>query len=253
MTFHNSPNLFVDPDGESPISIFVKAVAKIGIKKATKQFVKRQIKKRLRAYMSKKWAKQLGKDALDFIDVTTSTEWYDYVIEIVPVVGDAYGAAKLGKQGYAVWRGVEKFKAVMESTSHIAKLAWKKLDVARGVLDKGSDRLKTLGKKLNDQGTHLGESDLAGAVKELFGLKSGFKANGKPFQHLKEVKDAIGGMSKTLKTLKKEISSGKFEGKALESAKGMYEAGSKQFNDVVRSYNSAVKKSNKLKDVKISK
>ncbi len=66
-TFHNNPNFYKDPDGESPISIFVKAVAKAGLKKAAKEFVEAQIKKRVTAYSSKAWGKQLFKDALDIL------------------------------------------------------------------------------------------------------------------------------------------------------------------------------------------
>src|SRR5690606_11183474 len=101
--FNNNPNFYIDQDGNSPISIFAKAALKQGIKKASKEFVEAQIKKRLTAYMSKGWAKQFVKDA-DALMETLDTEWWEYVIELVPVAGDAYGAYSLGKKGTALWK-----------------------------------------------------------------------------------------------------------------------------------------------------
>jgi RHS repeat-associated protein len=73
----NNPIVFIDPDGQSPISIFVKQAAKQGIKKAGKEFVHNQITKQLRNYASHNWGKQLIGDALNFIDHATKTQWLE--------------------------------------------------------------------------------------------------------------------------------------------------------------------------------
>lgn len=99
---HNNPIYYIDPDGESPISIFAKLAAKAGLKKAAKEFVETQVKKRLGNYMKYKWAKQLADDALTAIDLATSQAWWEYALEVVPVVGDAYGGYKLTDQGVKV-------------------------------------------------------------------------------------------------------------------------------------------------------
>ena len=53
--------------------------------------------------MSKGWAKQLAGDALDAIDLATTQSWWEYAIEVVPVVGDIYGGAQLTRSlGYTV-------------------------------------------------------------------------------------------------------------------------------------------------------
>jgi len=212
-TFRNNPNFWVDPDGESPITIFAKAVAKAGIKKAAKEGIEKMIKKRLKAYMSKSWAKQLGKDALNAIDLATSTAWWEYAIEFIPIAGDVYGAAKLGEQGYNVFKIVKKFESIGEWASKATGKAWKRLGPNK-LFGKGADKVADFSKKFNNQGSHLTESDLAGAVKEIYGLKSGVKANGTAFQHLKEVQDALRGMKTQMSSLKKQISNGAFEGDA---------------------------------------
>ncbi len=239
-TFRNNPNFWKDPDGESPISIFAKAVAKAGLKKAAKETVEKMIKKRLSAYMSKGWAKQLGKDALDAIDLATSTAWWEYAIEFIPIAGDVYGAAKLGEQGYAVYKITQKFESVGKWASTAAGKAFRKLGPNK-VTGKGSDLVSSFTKKFNNQADHLTESDLAGAVKEIYGLKSGVKASGKPHQHLKEVQDALGGMKTQINSLKKQISDGAFEGDALKAAQGVLNDVSKQYNEINNTLNSAKK------------
>jgi hypothetical protein len=238
--FNNNPNFYVDPDGESPISIFAKAVAKAGLKKAVKEAVEAAVKKRLAAYLSKGWAKQLGKDALDAIDIATSQSWWEYAIEVVPIAGDAYGAYKLGDQGYNAWKVVQRFERIAEWSSKAAGKAFKALG-SKNIVGKGADKVIDFTKKFNNQGSHLSESDLAGAVKEISGLKSGFKANGTPFQHLKEVNESLSGMQKQIGILKKEIKDGAFEGEALNAAKGILNDVTKQYNQISNTLNSAKK------------
>jgi len=243
--FLNNPIFFQDPDGESPISWFVKQVAKTGLKKAAKETIETAVKNRLKAYMNKSWAKQLGKDALDAIDVATSQSWWEYAIEFIPVAGDAYGAAKLGEQGYAVYKITQKFESAIEWSSKAAGRAFKKLGT-NNLVDKGADLVTDFTKKFNNQGSHLTEDDLAGAVKEIYGLKSGVKADGTPFQHLKEVQEALGGMGKQIESLKKQISSGAFEGDALKAAQGILNDTQKQYDSINNTLNSAKKAAENL-------
>ena len=238
-TFRNNPNFWKDPDGESPISMFIKAVAKAGLKKAAKEFVEAQIKKRLAAYSSKAWGKQLFNDALDFVDASTSTAWYDWVIEVIPFVGDAYGASKLGKQGYKLWKGLEKFEKVAELGTKSANQAWKKLGTNNKLIGKGKDILKTHIDKFNRQGTHLDPDYLGGAVKEKFGLSS----NG---QHLKEATESLGGMQKQINKLKGDINSGVFGGDALKAAEGVLNDVQKQYDKISNALKSADKQVSKL-------
>lgn len=243
--FNNNPIFFVDLDGESPISLLVKMAAKAGLKKAAKELVENQIKKRLTAYMSKKWAKQLGKDALDAIDLATSQSWWEYGLEIIPWAGDVYSAGKFSKQQYHVWKAVQRFESIAEWAGKAAGKAWQKLG-PNTLVGKGADKVAEFTKKFNNQGSHLGESDLAGAVKEIGGLKSGLKDDGTPFQHLKEVKEALSGMGNQIDSLKKQIKEGVFEGDALKAAQGILNDVSKQYNEISNTLKSAEKAAKKF-------
>ncbi len=114
----NSPLMFVDPDGESPISIFAKMALKQGIRKAATEFIESQIKKRIADYagkkiLSKAFAKTLARDA-DAILETLDTEWWEYVIEVTPVAGDLYGGAKLTKQGIELWQKIKRLEKKLD-------------------------------------------------------------------------------------------------------------------------------------------
>ncbi len=244
-TFRNNPNFWKDPDGESPISIFAKAVAKAGLKKAAKETVKKMIKKRLKAHMSKNWAKQLGKDALDAIDLATSTAWWEYAIEFIPIAGDAYGAAKLGEQGYAVYKITQKFESVGKWASTAAGKAFKRLGPNK-VTGKGADLISKYTTDINNIGEKLNDETLAGAVKEIYGLKSGFKANGVPYQHLKKTNERMAGLNKQINSLKNQIKNGAFEGDALKAAQGILNDVSKQYNEINNTLNSARKAAKKF-------
>lgn len=70
--------------------------------------------------------------------------------------------------------------------------------------------------KVNNQASHLQESDLVGAVKDIFGQP--VTIGGKTFDHLKEVEDALGGVGNQLNGISKKILDGTFSGDALEEA-----------------------------------
>ena len=211
---YNNPIFYLDDDGNSPISIFVKMAAKKGLKIAAKNFVKDQIKKKLKQYSTKAWGKQLLGDAIDFVDHATKTQWWEWVIEVIPVVGDGYGAAKLGEQGYKLWKGLEKFEKVAELGTKAASNAWKKVGRISDIKisGKSGELLNKYTTKFNNQGRGLNMNDLGGAVKEKFGLSS----NG---QHLFEVNNSLKGMETQMKSLMSDIADGKFKkGDALDGA-----------------------------------
>lgn len=94
---NNNPYAYVDPDGNSPVSIFVKQVAKHGAKKGLKNFGEKRIKRRLSRYMNKSQSNEFAQDLSDILD-TLNSSWVDIAIELTPGVGDIYGGAKFAKQ-----------------------------------------------------------------------------------------------------------------------------------------------------------
>lgn len=190
--------------------------------------------------MGNKWARQLADDALAAIDMATSTAWWEYLIEIIPVGGDVYGASQLGKQGYATWRLVKKFESAAEWAGKAASKKWNSLGVNK-LIGKGADKIGEYTRKFNNQGSHLSESDLAGAVKEIYGLKSGIKPNGTPYKHLEEVENALSGMKSQIDNLSNDIKKGLFEGDALKAANGILNDVKNQFNNISNTLNSARK------------
>lgn len=195
--------------------------------------------------MSKSWAKQLGKDALDAVDLATSQSWWEYALEFIPGPGDAYGYAKLGEQGYAVYRVTQRFESAIEWASKAAGQAFKKLS-PNNLVGKGADVVTDFITKFNNQARGLEEDDLAGAVKEIYGLKSGVKPDGTPYQHLKKATESLSGMKTQMDNLAKQIKSGAFEGDALKAAEGILNNVTKQYNNISNTLNSARKAANTL-------
>ena len=111
----SNPVKFTDPDGNSPISIFLKAAAKQGLKKAAKVIIKNTIKNRLKKYAGKGWYKQLMDDALTAVDVAYGQSWWEWAIEFIPVAGDIYGAAKLTKQQMAVYAITQRTNKIVDA------------------------------------------------------------------------------------------------------------------------------------------
>ena len=211
----NNPITFFDPNGESPISIFAKAAAKVGLRTAAKNYIKKEIKQRLGNYASNSWGKQLLDDALSFTDKAMATSWWEYVIEVIPLAGDIYSGSQLTKQGVRLWKGLEKFEKIAQIGSKAADKAWTYITMGDKLSGKGQDLLASMITKFNNQGSHMTVDDLGGAVKEILGLSS----NG---QHLKEVTEAISGMGSQLGHLQAAIARGDFTGDALKAAESLY-------------------------------
>ncbi len=83
----SNPIILSDPDGNSPISVLAKMIAKQGIKIGLKKFAREQIQHRLQTYMSKNLAKQFIKDLDDVLETLDNT-WWETALELVPVAGD---------------------------------------------------------------------------------------------------------------------------------------------------------------------
>jgi RHS repeat-associated protein len=127
---YNSPTFYIDPDGNSPISIFAKQIAKAGLKLAAKEFIEQQIKTRLTQYASKKFAKQLMKDA-DAALEALDTEWWEYAIEIVPIIGDAYGVASMTGKVLKLYNKLDKLKDKAERLIVNSQRLQKMADIAK--------------------------------------------------------------------------------------------------------------------------
>ena len=116
---NDNPVILYDPNGESPISVIIKQAVKVGLKKALKEYIENTMKTKIRDYVGKKvpskaFAKQFAKDADDVLSLLDS-EWWEYAIEFIPVAGDIYGAASLGKKGKEAW---EKITAIESKISN---------------------------------------------------------------------------------------------------------------------------------------
>ncbi|WP_159288145.1 RHS repeat-associated core domain-containing protein [Tenacibaculum maritimum] len=83
----------------------------------------------------------------------------------------------------------------------------------------GGDVLDAVIKKTNNIGRHLSPSDLKGAVKDILG--SPVTINGKAFDHLGEVTDALKGLGKQISKLNKSIGAGTFSDEVLDAAKSL--------------------------------
>ena len=132
--FKNSPLQFVDVYGMSPFSVVAKQFAKMGVKKALTEYVENRIKKEIlgslqqKAY--KKFAKELGDEALEILD-TLDSEWWEIVVECIPVAGDIYGTGKLGIQLQKLDRRLSELEQKAEQLSQIAKRGLKAIDEKR--------------------------------------------------------------------------------------------------------------------------
>lgn len=105
--------------------------------------------------------------------------------------------------GDYVFAGVGLFLPV--SGSAIKKLAGGGLDVLEGIT-----------KKIGNISSHLTDKDVTGAVRDVLG--DPIIKNGKQYDHLGEVNDALAGLGNQLEKLNKAISSGHLTGDVLKEA-----------------------------------
>lgn len=100
------------------------------------------------------------------------------------------------------------------------------------MIGKGADRLNAFATKFNNIGKSLSENDLGGAVKGAFGVGSGVRPDGTPFNHLGEVNKALKDMNTRLAELKGAIAKGEFEGDALKAAESLNDRTNEQRNAI---------------------
>ncbi len=98
-------------EGKEVVNTILKRAAKVGLKKATKEFVKHQIKGRLKKYASKQWARQLFDDATDALSLAEDPWWEivgETIIEQIPYAGPAYSIADFAHEQSALWSKLYK-------------------------------------------------------------------------------------------------------------------------------------------------
>lgn len=140
----NNPIMLIDPDGMSPISVFVKQIAKYGIKKGMKEFATQQIQNRFKNYMSKGFQKQFQKD-LEIVLDGLDSEWWETAIELIPVAGDIYGTAKFSKKVKKAYDQLQDLEnkymgKIYESLPKEARAKFKKAMRDKGVSDARRDQ-----------------------------------------------------------------------------------------------------------------
>ena len=153
--------------------------------------------------------------------------------------GSTYGGNPLACAVAMEALKVLKDEKMADNAATIAKRAWGKIDLG-GLTGAGGDVLKGIIDKTNRIGSHLTESDLVGAVRDIYGhgVK---KAGGGTFNHLGEVQDALKGMGNQLSDLRKKIDSGVFSGDAKTAAESLYRQISGRKDEIQNILNKAKK------------
>lgn len=135
--------------------------------------------------------------------------------------GGGYGTA--AKQGvkYAEKEMAAKAASEFAETSFSnagLKLAFSSGRVSKEILEsKGGDVLQQMMHKVENIKSHLKDSDILGAVKDMKGMP--VVINGVKYDHLTEVNEALNGLGRQIEKLNRGIQDGKFGGKAFEEAK----------------------------------
>jgi RHS repeat-associated protein len=88
---------------------------------------------------------------------------------------------------------------------------------SKAIIGAGKEVLEKVIGKPGNIGGHLTEKDVTGAIRDIFSDPV-LKKDGTPFDHLKEVNDALKGIGNQIEKLNKEISSGTFSDDVLNQA-----------------------------------
>jgi len=142
----NNPIGYYEPDGLSPVSVFVKMASKKGLKYAAKKTLDKSLRRKLKSYSSKKWARTFADDALTLIDLATGQSWWEYGLEFLPYAGDLYGVTKLTEQTRRVWGIVAKFELMADHAAKVVKSKWSNISLSN-VSGDGVDILSKVVKK----------------------------------------------------------------------------------------------------------
>jgi RHS repeat-associated protein len=94
---NGNPLSLTDPNGLSPFSALAKYLVKQGMKGGMRKFAKQKIQKRLWGHMNAQQRKQFLKDLEKILD-TLDSSWWETCIDLIPGVGDLYGAGKLAQK-----------------------------------------------------------------------------------------------------------------------------------------------------------
>jgi RHS repeat-associated protein len=181
----NRPIDGIDMDGLE----FTKAATKAArtlLKKLAKEFIEVSIKQRMRAYMSKGWAKQLLTDADEIIDILDEG-WWSTAAGFIPVVGNAYDGIKTGIELTKAYKKWDKLKDKFKYTENLLnrfgeKFAEGGAKIVKAIDGRGTlrDALKKAGKVADGEIAHhlipvqaLKESEVVQAA-----VAAGFDFNG---------------------------------------------------------------------------
>ncbi len=105
---NNNPFSYIDGDGNSPISVLAKLVAKKGLKEGVVKMGQRQFR-RLGRYMTKTEKKQFLADVADIVSSLDSSP-LEIAFEFIPVLGDIYGGAKFSKEVTQVYHRLQNLE-----------------------------------------------------------------------------------------------------------------------------------------------
>ncbi|OWY63308.1 hypothetical protein B7486_53805, partial [cyanobacterium TDX16] len=113
----SSPYVYSDSYGGSIVSYIAKRGAKYGFIRVAREFVKEKIKNKLKRLAEREYGRKLLKEAEDAIDLLDD-EWWEIVIELIPVAGDVYGINKCSKR---VKQLLNKLDEIEEKTKKYIK------------------------------------------------------------------------------------------------------------------------------------
>lgn len=105
--------------------------------------------------------------------------------------------------------------------------------------------VELLGKYVNkftNQASHLDAKHINAAVGDILG--NPITINGKTYDHLDEVQNALGGLGRQLGDLNKSIDAGSFTGEALDAAQTLRSTLQKQKDEITNVLNRAADKAN---------
>jgi hypothetical protein len=109
----------------------------------------------------------------------------------------------------------------------------------------GGDILEAFVKKVDNQATHLTNKDIQGALKDIAG--NPVVINGKQYDHLKEVTEALHGLGKQIDNLNKAIDGGKLSGEVLDQATRLRTSYQQQKDVITNVLNKAKSTANETK------
>ena len=241
---HNNPVIFIDPDGNCPPGV---------------DCVKAYLFVRSKAKQLQKWGSDKIKNANRV--ATGMIRTYDKADKTTGGNGISTGRkAQIYASRYLKEFGGETSLndvSVVKEGKHLdgskASGLDKTIAVAAVVLPISGKKLKTLGgegldalkkvfNKTSNQAKHLDSKHINAAVGDILG--NPITINGKTYDHLDEVQNALDGLGNQLGKLNKQIEAGEFSGEVLDAAQNLRSTLQKQKDQITDILNRAVKKAN---------